>query len=316
MTITIAACGPRAGRAIFEGLRSCERVGRLSIGGFVALGAITRDGAPLRAETQRGGASTLFVEGEKTGAEPPLELAEAIVAGLISSGPDRPNPLSQFLPVDPKVGLVAGHRIPNARSVDEGPLNSEVLGKMAAGAGAEEAVTAVMARNPEADCGLIAVDLKGGVFHANSARVLRRPDVHVAIRRDARIGAVVIAMQNAISPREIVAEVAAAVAIGVMRGEPSRDGFVRLNSGTPVRLGDVAAIRCDADLVATEVVTTDPTLVPGPTLGSAVYLDSAIYRDGKAVGRSLSDSLCVIEDGRIVSISGQASVLIPFTAER
>ena len=172
-----------------------------------------------------------------------------------------------------------------------------------------------MARNPESDCGLIAIDLKGNVFHCNSARVLGRPDVHVAIRREYRLRAAVIAMQNAIFPRAIVAEVAAAVAMDVMRGEPSRDGFVRLDAGTPLRLGEVAAISCDADFVATKVVTTDPTLVGGPTLGSAVYLNSVIYRDDKAVGRSLTDSLCVIEDGRIVSISGQASVLIPFTAE-
>ena len=313
MTITIAAYGPRAGRAIFEGLRFCERIGRLSIGGFAALGAIAQDGVVLRAETQRGGSSTLFVEGEKTGAEPPPDLAEATVAGLISSGPDRPNPLSQFLPIDAKVGIVAGHRIPNARSVDGSSLNSEVLAKMAAGAGAEEAVTTVMARNPESDCGLIAVDLAGGVFHCNSARVLRRPDVHVAIRRHA--GAAVIAMQNAIFPRAIVAEVAAAVAIDFMRGEPSRDGSVRLDAGTPLRLGEVAAVHCDADLVATAVVTTDPTLVVGSTLGSAVYLDSVVYRAGKVIGRSPSDVLCVIEDSRIVSVIGQASVLIPFSSE-
>ena len=121
-------------------------------------------------------------------------------------------------------------------------------------------------------------------------------------------------MQNAIYPREIVAEVAAAVAIDVIRGAPVPDGHVRLDAGTPIRLGEAAAIQADRNLVATAVVTTDPTLVGGPTLGSAVYLDSLVYRDGEAVGRSLIDSLCVIEDGRIVSISGQESVRIPFKA--
>lgn len=315
MTITIAACGPCAGRAVFEGLRHCERIGRQSIGGFVALAAIGRDGLVLRAETQRGGSGTLFIEGELSGAEPPDELAEAIAAGLISSGPDRPEPLSQFMPANGKAGLVAGHRLPNARSVDGRPLNSEVLDLMEGGMGAEAAVDAVMSRNPESDCGLIAVDLLGGVAARNSARVLGRPDVHVAKRHDATIGATVIAMQNAIRPYEIVAEVAAAIAFDVMRGEPARDGWVQLDAGIALRLGEAAAVRCDRDLRGLEVVTTDPTLVQGLQTGSAIYLGSMVYRDGVAVGRTLSEMICVIEDGRILSFSGQKSCRIPFNSQ-
>jgi hypothetical protein len=315
MTITIAAYGPRAGRAVFDGLRACERIGRQSIGGFVALAAITSRGALLRASTQRGGTGTLFVDGEASGVEPPEEFAEAVAAGLISSGPDRPEPLSQFLPADAKVGIVAGHRLPNARSVDGGPLNGEVLARLAEGVGAEAAVTSVMDRNPEADCGLIAVDLLGGVAARNSARVLRRPDVHVAMREDARIGARVIAMQNAILPYAMVAEVAATFAMDAMRGEPSRDGWVTLARGVPLRLGDMAAVHCDGALVAEAVTTTDATLLTGTQSGSAIYLNSLVYRDGAPVGRTLSEALCVIKDGRIQSFSGQERVRIPFTAQ-
>jgi hypothetical protein len=60
VTIGIAVRAPNAGQAAFEALRTVERVARGAIGGFVSFVAITADGRLLRAETQRGGTSTLF----------------------------------------------------------------------------------------------------------------------------------------------------------------------------------------------------------------------------------------------------------------
>ena len=110
MTIGIAARGPNAGLAIYRSLRAAERVGSGSIGGFATFAVITADGKLLRYETQRGGTSTLFIEGEITGTDPPPEVAAATRAAVISSGPDRPAPES-FLCADPLAGLVTGHRI-------------------------------------------------------------------------------------------------------------------------------------------------------------------------------------------------------------
>src|SRR5580700_10497992 len=97
MTIAIAAAGTNAGRAVFEGLKAAEKIGTQSIGGFVAFAALTKSGALERAGTQRGGSSTLFIDGDRNCVEPPRLVGEAVAAGLISSGPDRPTPLSQFV---------------------------------------------------------------------------------------------------------------------------------------------------------------------------------------------------------------------------
>src|ERR1700686_2557427 len=117
MTIGIAARGPNAGLAVYRSLRAAERVGTGSIGGFATFAAITADGKLLRHETQRGGTSTLFIEGESTGTEPPPEVAAATSAAVISSGPDRPEP-EKLLSADPLAGLVTGHRMPITIGVD------------------------------------------------------------------------------------------------------------------------------------------------------------------------------------------------------
>jgi hypothetical protein len=77
MTIDIAACGPNAGLAICRRLRAVERVSTGSISGFATFAAIAADGELLRHETQRGGTSALFLEGEITGTESPPDVADA-----------------------------------------------------------------------------------------------------------------------------------------------------------------------------------------------------------------------------------------------
>jgi hypothetical protein len=181
MTIAIAAAGSNAGRAIFEGLKAAEKIGMQSIGGFVAFAALTEAGALLRAETQRGGSSTLFVDGERNGVEPPTPVAEAVAAGLISSGPDRPTPLSQFVAAAAGVGLVTGHRLPTALGVNGKLMNLEALELPRAGRSGQEAVDAVVGQNPTSDCGLIAIDGAGRVYGRSSARGSWR--VPMSIRR-------------------------------------------------------------------------------------------------------------------------------------
>jgi hypothetical protein len=168
VTIGIAVRAPNAGQAAFEALRTVERVARGAIGGFVSFVAITTDGRLLRAQTQRGGTSTLFTDGEKTGTAPPAAIAQAPLAGLMSSGPDRPAPLVQFTPADPTVGLVTGHRLPNMPGADGIALNQAVLDRMRAGEPPARAARSVLQRNPEADAGIIALGPEGAVFAGNS----------------------------------------------------------------------------------------------------------------------------------------------------
>lgn len=314
MTIAIAAFGPRAGQAVFEALRAAESVGQGAIGGFATYRAIDADGRLHCHETQRGGSRTLFIDGEKTGVPPPDAVARAHVAGVISSGPERPDPLGQFLAADAAAGLVTGHRLPNGPSVDGNPLNVEALGHLRAGRSAQAAVDAVLDRNPEADVGLIAVDLKGGVYCRNSKRVARRPDLGHARHADAGTGATVEVLHNAISPFPVVASVAAAIALRAMVGESEPAGWISIPAGIPLELGDENAVHCGADGIATRVITTDPMMVKGRQIGAAVYLHSRVYRGDEFLGLTMFEPIVTVENGMMTEMSGQQSIRMSYLA--
>ncbi|MBM3517007.1 MAG: hypothetical protein FJX56_03785 [Alphaproteobacteria bacterium] len=312
MTIGIGAFGPNAGRAVFDALRAAERIGTGAIGGFVTFAAIAEDSEVLRAETQRGGSSTLFVEGETTGVEPPERLARARIAGLISSGPDRPSPLSIYLLADPSAGLVSGHRIPRAESGAARAMNEEVMDLLRAGQAAAEAIDAVIGANPSADVGLIAIDKAGRAHARNTERVSRRPDLGHARREDAASKAVVEVLHNAIRPFPVVAEVAAAYAIARMVGEPAPVGWVTIDAGVPIVLGSESAVECDASGRAIRVVSTDPTIVRDAAVGAGIYLASLVTIAGKPVGRTMFEPIATIRDKRIVDLSGQKSLRMSY----
>jgi hypothetical protein len=312
MTIGIGATGPNAGRAVFEALRAAERVGTGAIGGFVTYAAIGEGEAVLRSETQRGGSTTLFTEGEKTGVEPPAAIATARLAGAISSGPDRPEPLSQFLPADGRGGLVTGHRIPPTTGVNGMPMNQDVLDLLVAGQPAERAVDQVVSANPESDCGLIAIDLDGGVHSRNSERVLRRPDLGTAFRRDDASGAAVAVLHNAIRPFPALAELVAAIALNSMMGEAEPKGWVTIAAGTPIAMGPENAVLCDGSGVAERVTTTDPAIGERGEVGAAIYLASAVYLDGSLVGHTMFEPITSIENGRFTALSGKAQLRMSY----
>src|SRR5690606_41564886 len=104
MTIGIAASGPRAGAAVRAAVLGAELLGRGAIGGFAVFAVLDGQGRYRHCETQRGGIGALDI--------PPAWL-EARAAAVISSGPDRPEPLVQFLPGASGLGLVTGHRLPD-----------------------------------------------------------------------------------------------------------------------------------------------------------------------------------------------------------
>ena len=173
MTIGIAAFGPNAGRAVIQALSAVEAVGRGAIGGFVSFVAITASGRVDRLQTQHGG-TEMLIRGV-AGSLPPA-IAEATIAGLMSSGPDRPEPLSQFTPADGDVGLVTGHRMPNTIGVNGMNLNDEVLQLMRSGHRPLDAVDRVIAANPDGDAGIIALSLDGCIHAADTPSVGRRGD--------------------------------------------------------------------------------------------------------------------------------------------
>lgn len=312
MTIGIGAFGPNAGLAVFKALRAAEKVGTGAIGGFATFAAITADGRAIFAVTQRGGAATAFTEGETTGVDPRPEFASARVAAVISSGPDRPGDLTKFIPVDPAVGLVTGHRIPPTAGQNGLPMNSDALARMQAGMGAADAATAVIDENPEADCGLICVDLEGRIGFANTNRVLQRPDVATAMRIDAETGASVAVLHNAIRPHHAIADLAAAVAIETMTADQAARGYVTMAEGTPIEMGGENAVFCDATGRALRVTTTDPAVGIRGEFGAAIYLASAVYLDTKLAGHTTFEPITTIENGRLVAFSGKNELRISF----
>lgn len=98
MTIGIGAYSPAAGLAVFRAFCTAEKVARRSIGGFATFAAITGDARTVISATQRGGASTAFVDVETKGVEPPEAFAEARIAAVISSGPDRSGDIFKGIP--------------------------------------------------------------------------------------------------------------------------------------------------------------------------------------------------------------------------
>ena len=322
MTIGIAATGAQAGLAVFRALRAVERVGRGAIGGFASFVCITAGGELVRAETQRGGTATLFVEGETTGTVPPPAVAEARFAAVMSSGPDRPAPLAQFTPGDAAVGLVSGHRLPNRPGVDEVPVNLAVLERMRQGATAGEATQAELLRNPEADAGIIALDRAGGLFAANSDLVAARGDLGFALERDTETGAGVAVLHNAIHPARGLAPLAAAIALDVMNPPDRVDFHVTVGAGTPVVAGAANALvlgegegEGEGDRVARIEVTRESFLT-GTAHGAVIGPDAVVRRGDEVLGRTTSEPYGVVRDGVVRSLSGLAEVRLGVRAWR
>ncbi len=310
VTIGIAVRGPGAGLAAFRALAAVEKIGRGAIGGFVSFVALTADGRVLRAETQRGGTGTLFTDGENTGTLPPAELAAAPMAGLMSSGPDRPSPLAQFTPAASGVGLVTGHRLPNMPGVDGMPLNQAVLDRMTKGETAARAAELVLERNPEADAGIIALGLKGDVFAGNTIYTARRGDLGRALATQPENGAVVAVLHNAIHPCPALADLAVSVALDVIDPPDRVDFSIDVAAGTPIELADENAVHVDAAGRARRITVAQASWLGPSRDGAVIDFAAAVLQDGRLIGHTVAEPYCVVEEGRLVSLSGGDDVVI------
>jgi hypothetical protein len=315
MTIGIAVSGRRAGLAAFKALAAVEAVGRGGIGGFVSFAVIDRNGALRRAETQRGGTRTLFTAGERTGVEPPEDLLEAPLAVLMSSGPDRPAPLSRFTPGAAKVGLVTGHRLPNVPGVDGTPLNQNVLRRLADGQSPDAAVSAELDRNPDSDAGLIALDLAGRLSLGNTALVESRDDLGQALVEDSELGTKVAVLHNAIFPHRALADLAASAALDAIAPEDRIDFEVELLAGTRLELGAENCLHIASDGGVSHITVTQESWLADRRDGAALSYAASVRRDGKLIGRIGTESYCIVENGRLVSMSGREHVSIGVRAE-
>ncbi|MEB3213692.1 MAG: hypothetical protein VKL39_20255 [Leptolyngbyaceae bacterium] len=313
MTIAIGAYGEKAGTAIFRALQAAEAVGEGAIRGFVMFAIITPDGSLKRYETQRGGTRTLFTDGETTGVEPPEDVRRAIAAALISSGPDRPQPLSQFLAADAAAGLVTAHRVPQGPSVNNIPLNIEVLKALQAGQSAQAATESVLSQNPQADVGFITIDTRGNLHVQNAPRVQKRSDVGGAYREDASTGAKLAVVHNAIEPHGSLAPLVADIGFRQMVEADPILGWVTLTAGAPVVYGDIDAIDVDAEGKVERIVTSDRTFTDRARSGVAIYLHSLVRQNGTVLGRTLFEPICVVDKGHLLEMSGQQTIRLSYT---
>lgn len=278
MTIAIAASGRRAGQTVCDALLGAELLGRGAIGGFAVIAMLDEDGQLHQCTSQRGGVSSLDV---------PAPWLSARIAAAISSGPDRPEPLIQFLPGVTGVGLVTGHRLPNRPGRDGRVLNTAVLSLLARGIEPETAVRSVLADNPEADAGLIAINGRGELGWGNSERVARRTDLGQFERHDG--SSRIAILHNAIHAREPLAAQVGALAWAQLTDRPGPLGWIRLTDAVPRRLAEQDRLHIDADGRITAIDCADPFVPEGPLRTTVVHLGCAVWKHGTCVGRAITE---------------------------
>jgi len=301
MTIGIAASGPRAGQAILGALAAVEAIGIGAIGGFVSLAVIV-DGEIVRAEIQQGGSRALFA------GEVPARIANAEIAVLMSSGPNRPVPLAQFTPGDAVVGLVTGHRFPNSTGNNGLPLNEDVLARMHAGIGPDEAIAAVLQQNPMADAGLIALSADGRLSAADSRVLDSFGDRGNATLRSAT-GAAVSVSHNAILPYRGLALIAAETALNLMEDSCSIPHQIGLSVGLPLVAGPENAIHIDADNRPIAISVADSRFIEGSWSFGLGYR-AKVNQGERVMARLTYEPYLVAVDGRLVSIDGAKNAVL------
>lgn len=310
MTIGIAASGHWAGAGILSGLRAVEEVGRGAIGGFVSLAVLTEDQKLLRAETQEGGAQGMF------DGPPSDDILQARWAGLISSGPNRPAPLSQFVAAFPRVGLVTGHRFPHARTNDGQALNSLVLSMMQSGRLPQGAVDDVIARHPDFDAGFLALSVHGEIGLGNMPAVASLKDQGSLTTRCTKTGNTVATLHNAIRPHRAIALLANEVALEEMRFRATPLETITISAGVAIVVGDAPEIVIDNNHKALRVIHPEASDAAEKT-AFGVGDHVRITKLGKMFGWLNQEPFMVISQGVIVTVDGETAIEAPIrTASR
>lgn len=295
MTIGVAASGPGAARAILTALAAAEGVATGAIGGFLSFACIGAEGL-WRCGRQRNGARGLLEEGLPAG------IGEAPLAVLMSSGPDRPLPLSQFTPGAGAVGLVTGHRFPNAPGRDGIGLGQSALEKMRRGAAPEAAAAAVALENPSADAGLICLGIDGRIGLANTAYVAGFPGLGQAQRSIGPLSVGVLC--NAIFPASALAALVAELALGAMQPVPDY-GEVLISAGLLVRYG------ARADLIVSETMVPLELNLPAPWEPQGVWCGGygpeakLTTQNGQVLGRLVDEPFLTCRGNRLEGIDGK-----------
>lgn len=304
MTIGIAATGPWAGQGILAGLRAVEEIGRGAIGGFVSAAVITEERKLLRAETQNGGTTGLFEN------HPPEAFLRAPFAALISSGPNRPPPLSLFVAAAPDVGIVTGHRFPQVKGTDGVPLNEAILAAIKRGNAPQRSIDDVIAALPGFDAGFVALALDGNVGLGNMPSVLRRADQGAAIEHCADIGASVAILHNAIHPHNAVSVLAKEITLDQMQQSQKQLDVITVTGGVALRHGSRPEIHVNQALQTTEILHPEALSMSSEGafgLGDRV---SVLCLD-QPLGWLDHEPFMVVKNGVVVTLDGKDEIELP-----
>lgn len=302
MTIAIAATGPHAGKAILKALRTAELVCRGAIGGFVSAASINDDKVN-RLQCQQGGVAGLPVGINCD------EFKKGTMAGLISSGPYRPEPISAFIVAAVGSGLVTGHRLPNAIGIDGNPINRAVLNAMARGESAEHAVKNVLDQNPHADCGLIAIDTNLQGYSANTLSV-NRPDAGKSYgeRNNARVWV----LHNAVEPATSIAALLVEITLDEMRPSIVQTGQISINDNCVINFFQPEiAINIDENHQAVSVSATEKPAKANETIAINLGFRPPVYHNGLKLGCLMYEPFILSNGGMFLSADGQSIMNIP-----
>ena len=301
MTISIAAAGRNAGRAVIEALRKAEAVCEGAIGGFVVAGSINNNSV-IRAQTQTGGVSSLRFKGDEA------HFNAGTIAGLISSGPNRPEPIAGFLVAAADSGLVTGHRLPNSIGIDSKPMNQSVLDALSSGQPVDDAVSLILNLNPQADCGLIAIDRHGN-GHSGNTTGMTRPDAGIGSGR--RNNSSVWVLHNAVEPIAPLASLLVSIALDCMEPDYVAAGSITLSTGCDIRPGDSTRIIVDDAKQAIAIEVGEhyvSTIQPCPV---NIGYRPAVFRNDKLIGCLLYEPFVCACEGKLVSADGLCELTVP-----
>lgn len=304
MTIGIVAFGANAGAGVLAALDSVERVGRGAVGGFVSLAAITENGRLVRSFTQSGGRHALTAGADR------MAIETAPLAGLISSGPNRPEPLSAFVSADPAVGIVTGHRMPQTETESGKTLNDLVLNHMRSGLDPQAAIDAVILEHPEMDAGFVAITCDQRIGLGNMPSVLRRGDQGHGIHRAPDGLECVATVHNAIHPHRVIATLANEMAMDVMHTRHMPVTWIVLRAGLGLHLRPQTEVHVDIRGDVTEISYAQPNHLSGRWsigLGDQV----PVLRDGKRIGWLGYEPFMTLVDGIVTTIDGEATLRVP-----
>ena len=289
MTIGIAIRGPRAGLAAIATLRSVELLGRGAIGGFCVFAFRDPDGEFHYATTQDGGTAGLDL---------PNGWDQTDLAALISSGPNRPEPLTQFLPTRTDVGLVTGHRLPNSRLSDGIPINQRALELMGQNVLDNTTLQQLVDQAPAMDAGLICLPPTGPCLIANSPRVTGRDDVgrYIFHQHDHACAILHNSIYSACLKGDALAAVLGAIGLEQMGIGQAALGFATLPDQVKVVPGYEEYVQIDDTGRVLAIYSADPAYAEARPRITAIYSRVPILRDGKRIGWAATEVFARVAD--------------------